>query len=171
MNPPLATFRIDTQRSVVTIDAKSNVHPIHQESRGLTGLVEADVRDGQLVGAPTAMEVSLAADGLDADNALETRELKRRLEVQKYPTISGRATQVAADGRTLHVTGDVTFRGATRQVSGDVTVTVPDDDTLQLEGAATFDIRDWGMDPPRILLFKVQPDVAISIRVVALRAE
>lgn len=165
----MATFRIASERSVVRINATSNVHPIHGEARGLEGEIEAEVADGQLVDAPSAMSVSLPAENLQSGKALEDRELRRRLDVRMYPTISGRSTSVERDGATLHVTGDVAFHGGTRTVSGDVTASVPDDDTIVLEGAATFDIRDFGMDPPRILMFKVDPEVAVEISIVAER--
>jgi hypothetical protein len=40
---------------------------------------------------------------------------------------------------------------------------------LQLGGQAVFDIRDFGMDPPRVLVFKVDPLVTVRIDVVATR--
>lgn len=165
----MATFRIVSERSVVRINATSNVHPIHGEARGLEGEIDAEVEDGQLVGAPTAMSISLPAANLQSGKALEDRELRRRLDIKKYPTISGRSSSADLDGATLHVTGDVNFHGASRTVSGDVTASIPDDNTIVLEGAATFDIRDFGMDPPKILMFKVDPDVAVEISVVAER--
>jgi hypothetical protein len=42
-----------------------------------------------------------------------------------------------------------------------------DDQTIKLTGGATFDIRDFGMEPPRILLLKVQPDVDVRVEIVA----
>ena len=42
-----------------------------------------------------------------------------------------------------------------------------DEQTLQLDGQATFDIRDFGMEPPRILMFKVRPEVDVRVEVVA----
>ncbi len=42
-----------------------------------------------------------------------------------------------------------------------------DDSTLQLEGESTFDIRDFGMEPPRILLLRVHPEVKVRVAIVA----
>ena len=65
----------------------------------------------------------------------------------------------------------MTFRGVTRTVEGEMSVTSTGDaaDELQLEGEATFDIRDFGMDPPKILLFRVEPDVRVKTHIVAAR--
>ena len=34
-----------------------------------------------------------------------------------------------------------------------------------MTGESTFDIRDFGMEPPRILLLKVQPDVHVRVEI------
>ena len=38
-------------------------------------------------------------------------------------------------------------------------------------GQSTFDIRDFGMEPPRILLLKVEPDVTVRVEIVATKEE
>ena len=39
----------------------------------------------------------------------------------------------------------------------------PEDD----RGESTFDVRDFGMEPPRILMLKVQPDVVVAVEIIA----
>jgi hypothetical protein len=39
--------------------------------------------------------------------------------------------------------------------------------TVVLAGEKTFDVRDFGMEPPRILLFSVAPDVRVRVAIVA----
>ena len=48
-----------------------------------------------------------------------------------------------------------------------MTVDEVDDHTVSLAGQSTFDIRDFGMDPPRILMLKVQPIVSVRVEIVA----
>ena len=38
---------------------------------------------------------------------------------------------------------------------------------MRLEGQSTFDIRDFGMEPPKILMLRVEPDVVVRIEVIA----
>ena len=38
-------------------------------------------------------------------------------------------------------------------------------------GESTFDIRDFGMEPPRILMLKVQPEVGVRVEIVAERED
>ena len=48
-----------------------------------------------------------------------------------------------------------------------MTVVVEGADTLRMCGSSVFDIRDFGMEPPRILLLKMAPDVTVSVDIVA----
>ena len=48
-----------------------------------------------------------------------------------------------------------------------MTVELPDDRTISMSGQSVFDIRDFGMDPPRILMLKVQPEVTVRVEIVA----
>ncbi len=44
-----------------------------------------------------------------------------------------------------------------------------DDRTISLTGSSRFDIRDFGMQPPRVLLLKVEPEVDVKVEAVAVR--
>ncbi len=46
-------------------------------------------------------------------------------------------------------------------------MTVVDDHTVRLDGSSTFDIRDFGMEPPRFLMLKVEPEVVVRVEIVA----
>ena len=38
---------------------------------------------------------------------------------------------------------------------------------IRLQGASVFDIREFGMEPPRILMLKVAPNVTVTVDIVA----
>jgi hypothetical protein len=44
-----------------------------------------------------------------------------------------------------------------------------DDQTIQLGGTSNFDIREFGMEPPRLLLLRVEPEVEIRIEIFAVK--
>ena len=149
------------------IDATSSVHPIKSRTNGLEGYVELDLTsDGSIdVGAGVSGELSLAVERLRSGNPLEDRELRRRIDARRYPTIDGRIVEVqptGADGR-YRVRGEVTFRGATQSHEDEVTFTLTDDGALKIDGRSTFDIRDFGMQPPRVLMLRVHPEVQVAI--------
>jgi polyisoprenoid-binding protein YceI len=150
------------------------VHPIRSETDGLEGWIELDV-DGDhvaLASAPSG-HVELAVDRLRSGHALEERELRRRLDSRRYPTITGDVvtmTEADEEGR-VRVRGEVTLKGATRSHEDEMQVFVVDERTIRLVGESVFDIREFGLEPPRILLLKVEPEVKVAVDIVAARED
>jgi polyisoprenoid-binding protein YceI len=169
----VARYRITPESSYVWIDARSNVHPIHSTTDGLEGYVDLafSPEGGVDITAPVAGSLSLSVDHLSSGNRMEDRELQRRIDSRRYPTIDGvLATIAPSDERgSYRVTGDITFRGVSRHHEDVMAISGPDDRTLQLAGSSSFDIREFGMEPPRILLLKVEPEVEIRVEISAVR--
>jgi polyisoprenoid-binding protein YceI len=166
----MARYRIDPERSRIWIDATSSLHPIHSESSGVEGTLEAEMSARANV---KHAQIELPVRLLTSGNALYDREMMRRIDARRYPKITGLLTAMkpsGTDGRYV-VTGDVTFRGVTKSFEDELTLSAPDDKTLRLEGQHVFDIRDFGMDPPRILTLRVHPEVSVRIAIIATRDE
>ena len=85
-------FTFDSTRSYLQISGRSSLHPIDTETRGITGWIEvAPSDDGAIdVTAPVAGELELAVDRLTSGNHLYDRELRRRINARRYPTIGAR---------------------------------------------------------------------------------
>jgi polyisoprenoid-binding protein YceI len=164
-------YRILPHSSRVWIDASSNVHPIHTEAKGLEGWLEFefDVDDEVNVDLPPRGHLEYPVENLKSGNALQDRELRRRIDSRRYPTIAGDLTGMKRcdDPSRYLVTGELTFRGVKRTYEDEMTIEMPNDHTMTLTGQATFDIRDFGMEPPRILMLKVQPEVTVRVEIVA----
>ena len=163
-------FRIVPERSRVWLEASSSVHPIHGEAAGLSGSIDVQF-DGtglDLTSSPE-IKVELPVEQLKSGNRLEDAEMMRRIDARRYPTIRGVVKDMKSqgvDGRYA-VTGDLSFHGVTQTLDGEVTVSRPDDGTLVIEGERQFDIRDFNVSPPKILMLKVHPEVKVRIRVEA----
>ena len=167
----MARYDIVPERSRVWVDARSDLHPIHSETEGVEGFVDLELQDGGRVdlAVPPTGELSLRVEHLSSGNKLEDRELRRRIDSRRFPTIDGRLTEIrdaAGDGRYA-VRGDITFRGVTKSYEDEMSIDQVDERTMRLEGRSTFDIRDFGMEPPRILMLKVHPDVVVGVAIVA----
>jgi len=132
----VARYRIVPERSKVFIAARSSLHPIDTRTDGLEGFVDVEVqRGGRLdLTAPTKGRVSLPVERMSSGNPLEDRELRRRIDARRHPTIDGELTdmrETGEDGRYL-VRGDVTFKGATRSYEKEMAMSQDDDGTLRL---------------------------------------
>jgi hypothetical protein len=42
-----------------------------------------------------------------------------------------------------------------------------EDGTVRATGHSTFDVRDFGLEPPRILMFRVEPEVRVRVEIIA----
>ena len=100
MGPTRFTF--DSVRSCVWVSGRSSLHPINTETRGLKGWFEAGIgTDGSLdLDQPVSGELELAVERLTSGNQLYDRELRRRMDARRYPTIAGRITDIVVDGST-----------------------------------------------------------------------
>lgn len=165
----MPTYRVNPSRSQIWMEADSNVHPIHGEATGLQGEIVAEVIDGRFdLSSTPEMRLELPVERLQSGNAMQDKELRRRIDARRYPTIVGEAGEVSqqGNGSRYRVRGDLTFHGVTQPVEGEVDLSTPDERTLVIEGAQSFDIRDYGLDPPKILMFKVHPIVKVRVKVV-----
>jgi polyisoprenoid-binding protein YceI len=167
----MGRFSICAERSVVWVRARSSLHPIEAETRGLEGWLEVEVRDGgdlDLGVAPRG-HLELPVARLSSKNALYDREMRRRIDARRHPSIVGdlsRMEQTGDHGR-YRVEGDVTLKGMTRPVADEMAISLLDARTLCLEGSHTFDVTDFGISPPRIVMLQVHPDVQVHVRIVA----
>lgn len=171
----MARYNIVPERSRVWIEARSNLHPIHSTTDGLEGYIDLEAKStGQVdVAAKPAGKLSLRVSRLSSGNRLEDREMQKRIDARRFPTVDGLLTNMQpADGEGRYrVTGDIVFRGVSRRCEDEMSVSRVDDRTIKLEGESKFDIRDFGMEPPRILMLKVEPDVAVRVEIFATKEE
>lgn len=169
----MARYRIVPERSTVSIDARSNVHPITSSTDGLEGFVDLELgADGRVdLAAQPAAQLSLAVNRLSSGNALEDRELHRRIDARQYPTISGELAGMESSGAdsSYRISGRVTFRGVACDHQDVMTIRTVDERTIALAGQSRFDIREFGMEPPRILMLRVEPQVDVRVEIVAVK--
>jgi polyisoprenoid-binding protein YceI len=170
----VSRFRILPTRSRVWIDARSNLHPIHTEASGLEGWLELHVGDGAINVDQTLLgHLEFPVANLRSGNAFEDRELLRRIDARRHPTIVGELKAMKETNEPMRyiVGGDLTFRGVTNSYQDEMIVEVIDeadaDSTVSMSGFSAFDIRDFGMEPPRILMLKVHPEVTVRVEIVA----
>ena len=152
----VARYRIDPARSRVAIDATSSLHPIHSETDGLEGWLELDVdgggarQHGRRRLGPTSSCPSTGCGRATRWRTASCAGASTPGASRPSPVTSSPWSRSGADGR-YRVRGDVTFKGVTRPREDEMTVSADGDGGLRLQGSSVFDIRDFGMEPPRIL--------------------
>ncbi len=162
----MTRYTLDSVRSCIWVSARSSLHPINTETRGVTGWFEARTReDGTLdVDGPVTGELELAVEKLTSGNHLYDRELRRRIDAKRYPTIAGTLTRVVLAGPhpRYSVTGDIAFHGKSLTFEHEMDIDLQPG-AVVLSGEDTFDIRQFGMKPPSMLMVRVYPEVHVKV--------
>jgi polyisoprenoid-binding protein YceI len=164
-----SAWRVIPELSKLWAEATSSIHPIRVETDGLTGQIQVDV-EGTEVRLQAPFRIEIAAERLRSGNGLVDGELRRRLDTGKFPVVYGSVSEVQAlspDKWLLR--GELSLHGITRATTVEVAVRLVDDNTIELAGEKTIDMRDHGLTPPKFLMFRVQPEVRIRARVRAER--
>src|ERR1700732_3580931 len=96
-------FVVDSSKTTVDVGLKVNVHPSHIKASGLTGVIECELTaDGKPnLDAPYSAELSLPVESIKSGIGLQDREMRRRFDAGKYPTITAKVTkgEARSDGR------------------------------------------------------------------------
>jgi polyisoprenoid-binding protein YceI len=168
-------YAIVPERSTVWIEARSNVHPIQSTTSGLEGFVELELEPTgtvNLADAPVG-RLSLNVERLKSGNRLEDREMQKRVDARRHPRIEGVLDSVVGDGKDgrYRVSGDITFRGVSQHHEDLMDISKVDERTVRLAGSSRFDIRDFGMEPPKVLMLKVEPLVDVRVEIFAVKDE
>lgn len=165
----MTRYAVVPERSWIRAEARSSLHPVRMETSGVQGFLEAEISGGEVRLAPAA-HIDLAVDLLRTNNSILDAELQRRLEARKYPRIEGELREVKAlgSGRWL-LQGELSLHGIRKSM--DVEVGLAErEGALELAGEKAIDMRDFGLQPPKLLFLRVEPQVRIRALLVARRA-
>ncbi len=148
------------------IDVRSTVGPISFGTIGVTGTIQAAVADGVLRTdiAPSG-HLTIDVSGLNSGNKLYDAELLRRIDARRFPTATvdlrecaERARYPLPPGRRAHLP-----RGDPRPAEGTVSVEAHLDRRLVITGEQVFDIREFDIPSPTVLMLRIYPDVRVRL--------
>jgi DNA-binding PadR family transcriptional regulator/polyisoprenoid-binding protein YceI len=163
----LRRFVIDPERSAVLIDARSTVGPISFGTIGVEGSLNAAVVDG-VVNTDVAMTGWLTVDvtALSSGNKLYDAELQRRINSRRFPTarIELRACTQSTTRSRYRLRGELTFHGISRAAEGTVCVEGLSEDRIVISGEQVFDMRDFAVPSPTVLMLRFFPDVRVRLQ-------
>jgi polyisoprenoid-binding protein YceI len=157
---------------VILISVRSSVGPISFGTMGVAGTVEATVHHGAvLADSPPRAHLDIPVEELRSGNSLYDAELLRRIDARKHPSVAIdlRESNPGGASNSFRLVGDLTFHGVTRPIEGTVSATVPADDRIVVTGEQVFDIRDFDIVSPTVLMLRIYPDVRVRLHVEATR--
>jgi polyisoprenoid-binding protein YceI len=162
-------------RSELSLVAESSIHPIRASTTKLEGFFEAELLDDghlDLSVAPSG-RLEVYVENLESGNKLIDREAQRRLNIRRFPSIIAEIVEIRKiEGNgNYKAAGDLTFHGETQRYEDGLALTQLDEHTIEMSGEITVDMRDFGIEPPKLLMVKVYPEVKVRLNVVAKRVD
>lgn len=166
------TFQVVTAESTLETEVRSSVHPIHSRSTQLSGRVEGsfDEEGRPDLGQPHQAHIELPVRSVASGNRLNDGEMLRRVEAQRYPTLAFDVAEVreVEGGHDGAYVGTITVDAHGRTRRQEVTFRLAvDGDRLTVDADHAFDMRDFGLQPPRLFALKVEPEVRVKVHLVA----
>jgi polyisoprenoid-binding protein YceI len=158
------------------IHASSSIHGISTDADGVEGSLELSVLDDGSIDVSKPVKGSLQFEiaRLSSGNPLYDVETERRIEAKKYPHVEAALTSVEliapteeGDGYRYRVAGQLTLHGVTQSLEGEIGFRAVDTKTVQIWGEQVIDVRAWKINPPKLGLLKVHPDVRVRLEATA----
>lgn len=160
-------MRYRVTSGTLTVQARSRVHDTTTVWNKLRGDIDADPETLATAGATASFAVEM--DAFDAGDFLKNRKLRSDFALASHPIAKftlGALRDVVRSGDTFTATAEGTLDWRGKQVvlvmQGRGTLTA-----MGLEASAKFelDIRTLGLAAPRFLMFKVEDEVAVEVKV------
>jgi hypothetical protein len=167
-SPPCSRYVVQSAASTLDFAAKSSLHPVHGKASALTGFLEASIEGGVLALEPAPkMHVEFPIERLTSGNAMQDREMWKLLDSKRNPLIRADLRELRAQsGSEFAARGEITLCGRARVYEGPLII-VCGADEVTVAGGLKLDIREFGIAPPRFLMFTVQPVVEVRLHLVA----
>jgi len=161
-------YRLSAAGSKIEVLARSSVHDTTTCWPKVTGAIEVDPDD---LGAGAVARFEVDMTDFDAGDWLKNRKLKKDLEVAKHPTATFELIELvdiesSGDKTSAKAKGTLSWRGRSVAIEATGSATI---DQKAISASASFDlnVRDVGVTPPKILMFKVEEIVTVRVTLLA----
>lgn len=168
--PVKASYRVLPESAGLLLVARTNAGPITFGTAGIDGSIEAQSAAGALsLELPPSAFLDVRLEELRSGNDLYDAELRRRIDVRRFPTARLELQQASAVGSTgyYHVEGELTFHGVTRPMAGAVYVSLPTPGRIVVEGEQVIDMRNFEIQPPAVAMLRIYPEVRVKLHLEA----
>lgn len=169
-------WKLDPAHTLVEFSAKHlMISTVKGRIAGVEGTIDLDEKE------PSNSSVEVTLDAQTLDTRLEQRDQHLRsgdfLDVEKFPEIKFRSTDIQGDEQNFKLTGDLTIRGITRPITLDVTFEGRTKDPwggerVGFSATGKFDRRDYGLTWNVLLEsggLTVSNDIRIQLEVEAIK--
>jgi polyisoprenoid-binding protein YceI len=164
-------YTIDASASSLTYEAGSTLRTISGTAEEFAGYIEVawDDRGRVAPNPPAAMRMEIPTAKLRSGSSTKDQEVWRLIDVGRFPRIIAelRSIEPLYGSSIYQATGSVTLAGRTRSYTGQMLVVTDDFSDVSVRGDLVIDIRDYGLEPPRMLFVRIEPIITVHLTLVA----
>ncbi len=155
-----APVHVDPDASDFRVDVKATGHSFEVLLDSYATAIELD-DSGALVKA----DFSFDCAALDSDSKKRDKKMLDWLEAEAMPKISFTLKEVKEEAGALVGIGDLNLHGVSKEISVPFSMT-KEGSQVTLEGSATVDHQEYGLEIITMFFFKVDPELKISFKLV-----
>lgn len=160
-------YSLDTEKSSIIIDGTSNVHDWEAEVTEMDLDIEFDAEaaeSGNMADAITSLVLTVESEGIDSDKRRMNNNIYDALKTDDHPEITFTMSDIemAEEGNSMTVTGDLFIAGVEREVSFDVEAQETDGG-YQFDGTYTLNMVDYEVDPPTAMFGSIKTGEEVEI--------
>jgi len=143
------TWTVDPVHSEVGFSVRHLLTPVSGEFNDFSGTIVYDAEEP----SNSSVDVTVQAASIDTDNERRDGHLKSEdfFAVEQHPTLTFKSKKVAKLGGNLAVTGDLTIRGVTKEVTIPIDVLGVLGDKAGFSTEFTVDRQEFGVSWNRAL--------------------
>jgi polyisoprenoid-binding protein YceI len=155
----------------LTYEAGSSFHVVTGRAEDFSGYIEvAWDAQGRIAADPAAaMHMEVAVAKLRSGSPTKDQEVWRLIDVGRFPRIIAelRSIEPLYGASIYQATGSVTLAGRSRSYTGQMLVVTEDFSEISVRGDLQIDIRDYGLELPRMVFVRIEPVIAVHLSLVA----
>jgi polyisoprenoid-binding protein YceI len=167
-------YTIDASASSLTYEAGSSLHVVSGIAQAFSGYIDVAWDDrGRIASEPAAaMRMEVPVTKLRSGSPTKDQEIWRLIDVGRFPLIVAelRSIEPLYGTSIYQATGNVTVAGRTRSYTSQMLVVTEDFSDVSVRGDLEIDIRDYGLEPPRMVFVRIEPIIAVHLSLVAYTA-
>jgi polyisoprenoid-binding protein YceI len=165
-------FIIVPSASHVELESRTSLHTVNGRCTGLSGYLDAAWQGDTLSLDPEPhLHLELPVESLRSANAAQDAEMKKFLGSRAHPSITAQLRKIEPlpERDRYSVRGTITVKGMSAEYDGQITLH-RSGNRLVVDGVETINIKRLGLEPPKIMMFKVSAFVKAALHLVAEQA-
>lgn len=155
-------YKLNLSNSSITIDGTSTIHDWTEVVEEFSGSINATVSNNKLEKISTST-LTIKVESIKSGKSGMDDNTYKALKSKKHPEISYQLKSYGVQGDKVHLTGNLTIAGVTKEVKFSANYSVVNG-KLIFKGVHTFKMTDFEIDPPTAVMGTIKTGNQITVQ-------